>query len=171
MMMTIEALRTLYTYHLALHDQLWQGIEQLTDEQFVAEVPYSIGSVRNHLVHLMSVDQRWVARVQGAALPDRLAYDDYPTRAAVRATWDPIMAHIKQYVMHALAEVDLARSIRYTVRRPQGTVEHASTVWEILVHVVNHGTDHRAQLLRVLHDFGASTFEQDMMVYWWGEVD
>jgi uncharacterized damage-inducible protein DinB len=29
-------------------------------------------------------------------------------------------------------------------------------------------TDHRAQMLRTLHDFGAPTFEQDMIFYLWG---
>ncbi|MBK7915376.1 MAG: hypothetical protein IPJ94_03790 [Chloroflexi bacterium] len=27
-------------------------------------------------------------------------------------------------------------------------------VWQVLLHVANHGTDHRAQLLRLLNDLG-----------------
>ncbi len=34
-------------------------------------------------------------------------------------------------------------------------------LWQILIHVVNHGTDHRAQLLALLHQVGAKTFPQD----------
>jgi uncharacterized damage-inducible protein DinB len=37
----------------------------------------------------------------------------------------------------------------------------------VLLHVANHGTDHRAQLLRALHDFGAPTFDQDLILYLW----
>jgi uncharacterized damage-inducible protein DinB len=29
--------------------------------------------------------------------------------------------------------------------------------WQVLLHVVNHGTDHRAQLLRSLNDLGLAT--------------
>jgi hypothetical protein len=31
--------------------------------------------------------------------------------------------------------------------------------------MVNHGTDHRAQVLRILTDFGAPAFDQDLMVW------
>jgi uncharacterized damage-inducible protein DinB len=37
--------------------------------------------------------------------------------------------------------------------------------WQVLLHVVNHGTDHRAQLLRILHDLGVKTTSQDYIFY------
>lgn len=168
--MNLTAIRRLYAYHFALHDQLWASVDHLTDAQFVQDIPYSIGSVRHHMVHLLSVDQRWFARVMAAPLPDRLVYEAYPTKASARADWDAITPRLKASVMNELTDADLMHQITYAVRRPQGTIHHTSPVWEILVHVVNHGTDHRAQLLRLLHDFGAPTFEQDMVIHWWGET-
>jgi uncharacterized damage-inducible protein DinB len=38
-------------------------------------------------------------------------------------------------------------------------------VWQVLLHVANHGTDHRAQLLRQLHDLGIETTSQDYIFY------
>jgi len=38
-------------------------------------------------------------------------------------------------------------------------------VWQVLLHVVNHGTDHRAQILRVLNDLGVKTTSQDYIFY------
>ena len=38
-------------------------------------------------------------------------------------------------------------------------------VWQVLLHVVNHGTDHRAQILRVLYDLGVKTTSQDYIFY------
>lgn len=38
-------------------------------------------------------------------------------------------------------------------------------VWQALLHVVNHGTDHRAQLLRSLHGLGLQTSSQDYIFY------
>jgi hypothetical protein len=38
-------------------------------------------------------------------------------------------------------------------------------VWQVLLHVVNHGTDHRAQLLRLLNDLGVKTGPQDYIFY------
>ena len=39
--------------------------------------------------------------------------------------------------------------------------------WQILLHMVNHGTDHRAQILARLHELGAPTTEQDLVLYLW----
>src|SRR5512143_781592 len=38
-------------------------------------------------------------------------------------------------------------------------------LWQVLLHVVNHGTDHRAQLLRLLNDLGVKTGPQDYIFY------
>ena len=38
-------------------------------------------------------------------------------------------------------------------------------MWQVLLHVVNHGTDHRAQLLRLLNDLGIETTYQDYIFY------
>jgi uncharacterized damage-inducible protein DinB len=35
----------------------------------------------------------------------------------------------------------------------------------VLLHVANHGTDHRAQLLRLLHDLGVKTTSQDYIFH------
>ena len=38
-------------------------------------------------------------------------------------------------------------------------------LWQVLLHAVNHGTDHRAQMLRSLHDLGVKTVSQDYIFY------
>ena len=36
-------------------------------------------------------------------------------------------------------------------------------VWAVLQHVAQHGMDHRAQMLAMLHGLGAPTFAQDFI--------
>jgi uncharacterized damage-inducible protein DinB len=43
-------------------------------------------------------------------------------------------------------------------------------LWQVLIHVVNHGTDHRAQILRLLHDLGVKTTSQDYIFYAYGNL-
>jgi uncharacterized damage-inducible protein DinB len=38
-------------------------------------------------------------------------------------------------------------------------------VWQVLLHVANHGTDHRAQILRLLNELGIQTTSQDYIFY------
>ncbi len=166
--MNLQMIRRLYATNEALHRRLWASIEQLSDEQFVQEVPYSIGSVRNHMVHLASVDQRWLSRVARLPLPDRLRYEDYPTKAAARDVWEEAQALVRG-VLATLNEVHLTRTLTFDIQRPASPLPITATVavWQVLLHVLNHNTDHRAQVLRLLHDFGAPTFEQDWIIHWW----
>jgi uncharacterized damage-inducible protein DinB len=154
-------------YNYAAHRRLWSCIDHLTDEQFTTEVDYSIGSVRNHMVHVISVDQRWMARVTDSPLPERLKGEDFPDRTVARTRWDAIEQSILERVK-ALDEAQLERVITYEVTRINGEkIQAVNTAWQILAHIVNHGTDHRSQVLPILHRFGAPTFEQDFMIYLW----
>lgn len=38
-------------------------------------------------------------------------------------------------------------------------------LWQVLLHVVNHGTDHRAQILRLINDLRVRTAPQDYVFY------
>jgi uncharacterized damage-inducible protein DinB len=157
--------RALFSYNYDTHQRVWACIDHLSDAQFVEETDYSLRSVRNHMVHLMNVDSRWLARVQEAPPPARLVEADFPTRAAVRAYWDTVEARMRDYIS-SVDDAALQKVVVFDM--PQRGGMKTNHVWEILAHVVNHGTDHRAQVLALLHHFGAPTLEQDFMLYQWG---
>lgn len=165
--MNTDYIRTIFDYNLWTHDRVWDCIMQLSDEQFVQEFDYSTGSIRNHVVHVMSTDDRWLARVAGIELPARLNAADFSTRAAARARWDAIQANNRAFVQ-SLTETDLDRVVTYDLPH-RGGIKH-DTVWQIIAHVVNHGTDHRSQILSLLYRLGAPTIEQDLMMYLWKDV-
>jgi uncharacterized damage-inducible protein DinB len=156
--------QTLYAYHYTVNQRLWEGIVRLSDAEFVQEVDYSIGSVRNHVVHVMDTDQRWFKRIKGESLGERLIYTDFATSAATYVRWNAIEDDVLTYV-NTLDDSALERVIDYDLPH-RGGMKH-DLVWQILAHVVNHGTDHRSQVLRLLYEFGAPTFEQDLMNYLW----
>lgn len=43
-------------------------------------------------------------------------------------------------------------------------------VWQVLFHVLNHGTDHRAQMLAMLNQLGVETFPQDYAFFLFGKI-
>jgi uncharacterized damage-inducible protein DinB len=45
-----------------------------------------------------------------------------------------------------------------------GTLKY-SELWEVFFGVVNHGTNHNAQILALLHQYGAPTVEQGYYFY------
>ena len=163
--MDADMFRTMYEYHMALNRRVWtECVMQLTDEQFTQDVDYSHGSIRGQTVHLMSVDRRWFAGLQGEET-GHLYPEDFADRVAVRAQWDEIEVGMGRYLA-ALTTDMLRQPVRFVSNR-MGEVEIIP--WEVLLHVVNHGTDHRAQMLSMLHPLGAPTLEQDLMIHLWAQ--
>lgn len=164
--MRADFIQILLDYNYGAHRQLWDCILCLTDVQFRQEVDYSIGSVRNHMVHLVNTDARWLARLQNTSLPERLNQTDYLTRESVRQKWNVVEAAVLAYG-EQLRDDELEQIVHYDMPH-RGGLKHDPR-WQILVHMVNHGTDHRAQVLPILHRMGAPTFEQDLMIYSWNQ--
>lgn len=158
-----EYFQQLYAYHYALYDRIWKSIMQLSDEQFLQDTGYSLGSLRNHMVHMMNVDERWFARIRQRPVPEVLDSAPFTTRALVHEYWDRVQHDVLAFVA-GVDEALLQEQRHYETRGGQ----RSNYVWQIMAHVVNHGTDHRAQILQILHGFGAPTFEQDLMIYLWG---
>ena len=151
-------IQTLIEYNYALYNRVWESIMQLSDEQFVQEVAYGVGSIRNQMVHVAMVDTRWRRGLQGDPTARSYTPDpaNYPTRMAVHTLW----AESSQAVLSFVASLD-----ETALENPAPNLNEPA--WQILAHLVNHGTDHRAQILRLLHELGAPTFPQDFIIYLW----
>lgn len=159
-----EYFRVMFAYNRWAHERVWECLMPLSDEQFVRDLGYSFGSVRNQVVHVMNGDRRWLARLRGQTPPDFLPFEDYPTSAAARERWNSIEAEFFAYIQ-SLTDDDLSRELDLDFPN-RGGVKH-NAVWQILAQLVNHGTDHRAQILALLHQLSASTVEQDFIHYLW----
>ncbi len=158
--MDAEGFRQYYEYHFTVNRKVWeQSVAALTDEQFVQDLPYSIGSVRNQLVHMMSADDRWFCGLRGVDLSDHLAPGDFATRDVIRAYWSGVEARMRAYLAQLTGD-ELDRLFPGTTLK----------VWQVLLHVVNHSTDHRAQLLAMLAQFDVPTFPQDFVFYLLGRM-
>jgi len=136
--------------------RIWNSIDQITDEQFLEDDAYSRGSIRNLMVHLASVDRRWLAGLRNLEDIGHLKFEDYSTRAAAREIYESVMKDLAEYIP-TLTEADL--------NLPNDKI--AEPRWQILLHIINHGTDHRSTVLQRLHEFGAPTFDQDFIMWVW----
>jgi len=154
---------TLFEYGYWAFDRVWDSIQSLTDAQFAQELDYSRGSIRNQAVHMMSATQRWIIRINGGEMTARLANDDFPTKALTKAKWDELRVEAMKY-LSTLSEADLDANIKWQL--PERKMSAETRCWEILLHVANHATDHRAQILAMLNQhFHIETPEQDMIFF------
>lgn len=158
--MDATSFRDLYAYTFWADRQMWACVEQVSDAQFTQDLGYSRGALREQCLHLMGVEFWWPHFLRTGEL--RLLDEaDYPTRATIRARWDEIEREVTAYVA-ALTPHELERDVRPDVWDAE---DAPIKLWQALLQVANHSTDHRAQVLAGLKTLGAPTFEQDYLNY------
>ena len=158
--MNADAFRHFYNYHFAENRKILDYVSALTFEQFTQKVDYSRGSIREQLVHLIDAEDVWISELCGTQpsepLPETTDVDD---RDAIRKLWDAVEHNTRTY----LASLQDDQLFSKPITDPEEDKD--LIVWQVLLHVVNHATDHRAQLLRALHDLGVDTKSQDYIFY------
>jgi uncharacterized damage-inducible protein DinB len=158
--MDADAFRYFYDYHFAENRKIWDRyVTQLTHEQFTQPVSYSRGSVRDQIVHLINCEDVWFSELRSVEPSEELPPAIVDDRNAIRAHWDTVEGNIRQYLS------DLQDNMLFAKPIAEPEEDKDLLVWQVLLHVVNHGTDHRAQLLRHLNDLGVETSYQDYIFY------
>jgi uncharacterized damage-inducible protein DinB len=157
-MQTVEIFRTLIAYEAAQWQRIWQSVETLSAAQAEQELPYSHGSVRNQMHHVTEVLYRWLRGLQGDpnAIHLSLAAESSDSLESLQRTHMALLGELAAWV-EARTDAELEQTLP-GMRGP---------VWHVLAHLVNHGTDHRAQVLAALHQLDAPTFAQDLIFTLW----
>ena len=115
------------------------------------------GSLRATLAHIAATEAHWLARWQGDARhrpSSGAALADLP---AIARAWEQADAGIAALV----AEDDLGRSVRYYRATTQGYDEQP--LWQLLLHVSNHTTHHRAEACAALTALGSPPESTDFI--------
>lgn len=158
--MNADAFRYLYEYHFTENRRLWDSyVAPLTYEKFTQDAKYSHGSVRSQIIHLMNVDDIWFSELRGVEISEPFKPAVFDDRESIRARWDSIEQNMQDYLAKLRDDMLFEKPI-VAIEEDKDLI-----VWQVLLHVVNHGTDHRAQLLRLLHDLGVKTTSQDFIFY------
>jgi uncharacterized damage-inducible protein DinB len=154
-----NAFRHFYNYHFAENRRIWDYVSQLSHQQFAQPANYSHGSVRDQIVHLMNVDEGWFTELRGAEPPEPFPPANVDDRELIRARWDSIEQGMRGYLAELRDDMLPGKPIK------ESDEVWDLILWQVLLHVVNHGTDHRAQILRSLNDLGVETSSQDYIFY------
>ncbi len=145
-----QDIELLFRYNDWANERILATAEQVTGEQLSAAHDFGWGSLRGALVHLMDAEYHWRNLLKSGDHVKWLQPEDFPDVAAIRARWAEERAAFWRY-FESLSAEDLSGIISY-----QGDVMRHRVLWHCLAHVVNHGTQHRAECAALLTGFGHS---------------
>jgi uncharacterized damage-inducible protein DinB len=146
---------------------MFDAVGTLSPEDYTRDLGSSHGSIRDTLVHVYGAEWVWYSRWTGVSPAELPSADAYPDVASLAADWVDLERQMRTFV-ERLDEATLARPIAYM--RISGPAEESS-LWQMLQHVVNHGTYHRGQITTMLRQLGAAAPESTDLVTYYREYD
>ena len=152
----------LFDYSAWANRRILDAAERLSQEQFTAPAGLDYGSLRGTLVHILSAETTWRKRCQEGISPSSpLVEDAFPTLAVLRERWSEAEQAMRGFLT-SLTDDDLQRTVHY--RTTKGA-PYEDPLWQLLLHVVNHGTQHRAEAAITLTQHGCSPGDVDLIVF------
>ncbi len=163
----LPAVKRLYEYHAEATERVLRSAQTLTTEQFTAVVVAGQPALRDTLAHLCSAQRVhlswWDGSLSGEeSFRRRFPPQDYPDIRAVREMWNDLLRDTRTFIETLPDAAALERV--YSRTRPDGRVQQRR-LWEMMLHVLNHGTQHRSEAAMVLTQLGQSPGWLDVLYY------
>jgi uncharacterized damage-inducible protein DinB len=153
-------LLTLVRYNQWASDRVLRRLHRLSAGQLRRPASLSYGSVLGTLVHVIDTQGYWRTACEEGAVPlETLSQDDFPSVRSLRDYWRAEDERLIRFV-RSRKESELARRVfyRWPRARPRSKI-----LWEIILHIVNHGAHHRAEVGRVMAGMSASPGDIDFI--------
>ena len=160
--MRLGEIQTLYDYNYWANARVLRAAAQLTPDRFTAPHGLSHGSIRGALMHVLAAEIVWRLRCQDGisltALPNE---NDFPTLELLQTRWAEEETKMRSF-LRSLTDERLAQSFEYKTTKG---VPQSSILWQVLAHVVNHGTQFRAEAAVALTVEGHSPGDLDLLFF------
>lgn len=117
-------------------------------------------SILDTLVHVFASDRLWLARIQGE--PHRFITEADRSLFALQTEWPAVMNRWSAWAA-ALAGDEANARIAYTDTKGR---RWEQPLWQLVFHVVNHGTHHRGQAAGFLRTLGYTPPALDLIAYY-----
>ncbi len=152
---------TLFRYHAWAWDRVLTQAARVTEDQYVALAPVPHGSLRGTLVHALSAEIVWRTRFEGESPTTVLKEADLPAFEGLQKRW-AVEAAALQETVAGLTDTKLNAPVDYKTTKG---VPQSDVLWHLLLHVLNHGTQHRSEAAVLLTTYGLSPGDLDVITF------
>jgi uncharacterized damage-inducible protein DinB len=159
--MNKQDILTLYKYNRWANAKILEAAAHVTEEQFFAPASFPHGGLRSTLVHALFAEWIWRNRWKGISPGSRFKPGEFPTFESLRARWADEEKQLMEFV-DQLTDEQLNDTFSYTSTAGE---PFRRVLWQAMAHVVNHGTQHRAEAAAMLTGFGHSPGDIDLIYF------
>jgi uncharacterized damage-inducible protein DinB len=162
----LDLLKTYYAYNAWATELVLTSITQLSPDEYTAPGCSGHGSIRDTLAHLLTTQRGWFSWFDHSetveeSMAVHVTPDDVDTYEKASELWKTIQQQTQALLDH-LSEDDL--TIVWSAKLPSG-LAIALPLWKLLLHVANHGTHTRAQIVASIRRLGHEPANLDFFRY------
>lgn len=151
------ALKKLVAYNQWANEKILKAIDGLTREDLARPVDAYFDTLAKNIQHILNAQRVWLARWKGQPPPKLDAPIPEPWPAAYAATHAEFRAFVE-----SLADRGFDRVVSYLDSRGN---RYEVPLAQLVTHVVNHGTAHRAETGLLLERIGRSPGDLDFVYF------
>jgi uncharacterized damage-inducible protein DinB len=151
----------LYQYNQWANAKILNAADNLTPEQFTAPASFPHGGLRGTLIHALFAEWIWRKRWEGNSPTQRFNPNDFPTVDSLRTRWQEEENQLMDFVSSVSEE---RLNISFDYKNTSGT-PFTQVLWQVMAHVVNHGSQHRSEAAAILTDLGHSPGDLDLISF------
>jgi len=142
--------------------RLVDAVAHLSPEELNRDFQTADHSALGTLVHVFAADRIWLARVTGAAAPRQFISEADHSLAVLQNDWPALLDKWQQWAQ-SITDESARESVTY--KDTQGNA-FSRPLWQLILHVVNHGTHHRGQVSGFLRAMGQTPPQLDLTAYY-----
>lgn len=159
-------IQELYQYNDWATRRLLEAMRQLTPDEYRAPGCSGHGSIRDTFAHLLATQRGWFSWFDGSLPPsEAIAVKIAPDEVDTIDQAQSVAAEVEAQLARCIATLDddaLARVWSWSL--PGGRTG-ALPLWKMIVHVANHSTHTRAQIVSAMGRVGKSPGNLDLIFY------
>jgi len=153
-------LKTQLDYSYWASDRILDASRPLPEDELARDLGNSFGGVLGTLVHIFQADRIWLSRVSGSPRPTLADDEEKWALDSLQNAW--LNVHLG-WIDWAGSLDDVEKILEYTNLAGK---RMKLPLWQLVFHVVNHGTYHRGQITTMLRQLGASPVSTDLHNYY-----
>jgi len=141
-MSKVDVIRGLYAYNEWANGQVLDAASRLTEDEFSRKQGASFDSAEGNLAHIVGAHIVWLQRWTGGANSKPvLEFQKMRGLTAIRDAFGQSHEGLRTFIWSSSDDrLDQVLAYRDSAGNP-----HERVLWQLMAHVANHGTHHRAE--------------------------
>jgi len=157
-----EILQQYAAYNIWANQKITEVILALPEDKQFTEIPSSFDSLYRTLLHMWDAESAWWQRMK---LQERLVIPSENFKGTMKELVNNLAQQSIQWLdwISGASDIALDHVFQYQNSRKE---QFKQPIYQMVLHVINHGTYHRGQLINMLRQLGVEKLPQTDFIVW-----